>query len=482
MKQRLLFKVLNVFFNMDIAEMTMKILFIFSLYLISAAGGSRRVRGFSGGGVLIKCRYEKKYTSNTKYFCKSSVSNCVDQIKTDVKNKSVKSGRFSLFDDTSAAVFWVMITNLTVEDSGLYQCAVDKTLLWDCFTPVELKVEEAQDFGKSISVTGRSEGNVNISCKYPQSLLSYPKFLCRRVDSGGCVYKTPVKESRKLINQGKYSLRDDRVENTLSVIISDVREGDSGEYWCGAESDWESDHGYKLYITHINLTVTEQKPPAETSTPTTIPQATTTSTNPTTQDSTSMKTSAGADVQLSVPNSSETTEPATSSASNNKLSSLSGHGFPSSTEISVMAVVVALLLVGLVLFILALQKRRKSQDLSSPTKSPRSTLDGHKVTLAKVNYEAIKDSGVSTIYSTADLFTHSSDPSQALYYNVQLPTSPCNISNPIYSTAELPTSLSDSGEDLNYSTVYFNRKSDGFVMTATANKEQDSCEYATVRN
>ncbi|XP_066516660.1 polymeric immunoglobulin receptor-like isoform X2 [Hoplias malabaricus] len=239
----------------DKAQMTMKIFLIFSLYLISAAERSRPV--FSGGGVLIKCRYETQYTSNKKFFCKSSGSNCVDQIKTGVKNAWVNSGRFSVFDDTSAAVFWVKIRDLTVEDSGTYQCAVDVTQSLDRYTPVELNVEEDPTFGKSISVTGHAGGSVNISCKYPQSLRSYPKFLCRRMGHGGCVYKTPVKESGEWINQGKYSLHDDRVKNTLSVIISDVREGDSGEFWCGAESDWESDHGYKLYMTHIRLTVTD---------------------------------------------------------------------------------------------------------------------------------------------------------------------------------------------------------------------------------
>ncbi|XP_066511034.1 CMRF35-like molecule 8 [Hoplias malabaricus] len=170
--------------------------------------------------------------------------------------------------------------DLTVEDSGTYQCALDVTQSLDRYTPVELNVEEGEclnfcdpkiiiqhlNFGKSISVTGRAGGSVNISCKYPQSLRSYPKFLCRRMGHGGCVYKTPVKESGEWINQGKYSLHDDRVKNTLSVIISDVREEDSGEFWCGAELDWESDDGYKLYITHISLTVTASSITPQTST------------------------------------------------------------------------------------------------------------------------------------------------------------------------------------------------------------------------
>ncbi|XP_066516658.1 CMRF35-like molecule 8 [Hoplias malabaricus] len=475
--------------NTDKAEMTMKILLIFSLYLISAAtGGSRRMRGFSGGGVLIKCRYETQYTSNRKYFCKGSRLNCADQIKTDVKNKWIDFKRFSLFDDTSAAVFSVMIRDLTIKDSGLYQCVVGKWL-WDSYTPVELEVEEDLEIGKRISVTGHTGERVNATCKYPEFMRSYPKFFCRRVSSGECFYNTAVKASGEWLNQGKYSLHENRVKNTLSVIISDVREGDSGEYWCGSESGWESDQGYKLYITNITLTVTKQRQPTEISAsyPQSLITISTSNTKitavTTTQEPTSKKRSKGAGVQPSAPNSSETTEPATSSTSTAELSSLSGQGFPSSTVISAVSVVVALLLVGLLLFILTLQKRRKSQ-ASSTSKSLRVSSDVHKVTLAEVDYEEIKDSGVSTIYSTVDLPTHSSDHSSVLYDNIQLHTSPCNISNPIYSTAELPTSLSDSGEGLNYSTVNFCNKADDsdIVITATTNKQQDSCEYATVRH
>ncbi|XP_017538955.2 polymeric immunoglobulin receptor-like [Pygocentrus nattereri] len=235
----------------------MKTLLIFTLFLISVGGeDSIDVTGYSGGGVLIKCEYDRGYTSNQKYLCKGPWSTCADQIKTGVKNKWINRGRFSLFDDTSAAQFWVVIRELTVEDSGTYHCGVDKSA-FDFYTPVKLKVEEDQDYEKSISVTGHVGGSVNISCKYPQSHSSDPKFLCRMMDTAGCNYKTSVKQSRRWINEGKFSLHDDRARQIFTVIINRLTEGDSGEYWCGAESDWTSDHGYKAYITQMNLRVTE---------------------------------------------------------------------------------------------------------------------------------------------------------------------------------------------------------------------------------
>ncbi|XP_053492722.1 CMRF35-like molecule 8 [Ictalurus furcatus] len=122
----------------------MKILLIFTLCLISDGGDSKEVTGYSGGGVLIKCKYDTEYRENQKYFCKGSVPGCSDQIKTGAKNEWINSGRFSLFDDTKSAEFSVMIRELTVEDTGTYQCAVNKDLWKDIYTPVELKVKEGE--------------------------------------------------------------------------------------------------------------------------------------------------------------------------------------------------------------------------------------------------------------------------------------------------------------------------------------------------
>ncbi|XP_072513720.1 polymeric immunoglobulin receptor-like isoform X2 [Salminus brasiliensis] len=238
--------------------MTVKILLFFTFYLMSVGGGaSREVAGYPGGGVLIKCKYERSCTSNPKYFCKSSWTTCGDQIKTGVSNERKNTGRFSLFDNTRAAEFWVLIRDLTVEDSGTYQCAVDIEWNKDLYTPVELKIKEDLDQKKSITVNGHVGESVRASCKYPRSSSSKPRFLCRRVGSADCNYKASVKESRRWIKEGKFSLYDDRAQQTFTVSIDNLTNEDSGEYWCGAESDWESDHGYKVYITQIKLTVTD---------------------------------------------------------------------------------------------------------------------------------------------------------------------------------------------------------------------------------
>ncbi|XP_060723461.1 CMRF35-like molecule 8 [Tachysurus vachellii] len=234
----------------------MKILLIFTLCLISDGGASKKVTGYSGGGVLIKCKYDTEYTDNQKYFCKGSMSACSEKIKTGDKNQWVNSGRFSLFDDTNSSEFWVMIRELNVKDAGTYHCGVNITSGNDINTPVKLRVKTNLSYGKSISKTVHAGEDLTVSCKYPESLRSDPKFVCRWLQTAACSYNTSVKESTKYVKTGKISLYDDREKQIISVSIRDVTEQDSGEYWCGAEVPWRSDHGYKVYFTRINLTVT----------------------------------------------------------------------------------------------------------------------------------------------------------------------------------------------------------------------------------
>ncbi|KAI4900256.1 hypothetical protein NFI96_025373 [Prochilodus magdalenae] len=382
------------------ATLRMKVLLVFSLFLVSVGGGeSRTVRGYPGGGVLIRCRYERRYTSNKKYLCKGAWPNCPYEIMKEVKNEWRSTGRFSLLDNTRAAEFWVMIRDLTVQDSGLYQCGIDKAFI-DVYTPVELTVEEDLSYEKNISVIGHVGGGVNISCKYPQSLSSDPKFLCRRVNTTDCNYVTSVKESRR--NEGRFFLHDDR-NQTFTVVINNLTEGDSGEYWCGAESDWTSDNGYKLYITQVNLSVTGDSLTPGPTTPTT-----------------------------------------------SKTTSSSARDFPVTIVITIVSVILVLLLIGLLFFILVLRKRSRPKGLNSiRSQSLTDSIRRHRAT--STVYEEVNDGkhlpasdpGDSSVYSNAEPPTDISEPSQTVYDNVPLHSSSSDMSNPVYSPTELPSDPPD---------------------------------------
>ncbi|RXN08093.1 polymeric immunoglobulin receptor-like protein [Labeo rohita] len=262
----------------------MKIIWTFTLLMIPGVVSSISVTGYSGEGVIITCRYNRKYTDNAKYFCRGQFPGCFDLIKTEVKEKWADKGRFSLYDDTSAAVFTVIIRDLSEQDSGTYRCAVDISRSTDSYTEVNLKVstelnvndsgeykimvevsedhrffsklnlniEDADCCVKSISLSAAAGGSVNISCKYPQSHSADVKFVCRRSGSDLCAEETSVKENRRWSAEGQIQLYDDREQQLLTGTISHVTQQHSAEYWCGVQSD----QGHKSFITRVLINVT----------------------------------------------------------------------------------------------------------------------------------------------------------------------------------------------------------------------------------
>ncbi|GAA6086687.1 uncharacterized protein LOC113640763 isoform X4 [Tachysurus ichikawai] len=416
----------------------MKILLIFTLCLISDGGSSKEVTGYSGGGVFIKCKYDREYTYNQKYFCKGSMPGCSDQIKTGDKNKWVNLGRFSLFD-TKSSEFWVMIRELTVQDNGTYQCGVDKSLIRDIYTPVELKVKEGSLVSRE--VTAYTGGRINIKCRYEDEYKDKSKSFCKIGTPQWCFNQKQTKPNSEWSHDGRLSIHDNRSAGFFSVFITELNLEDTGTYACGVVvSD-------KLEIyTAVKLNVKEDL---------------------SYEKSISKTVHVGGDLTVRYKNNSWTS-PASLPA-----------GFPASTVI-IVSVILLLLLIGTIAIFVALQKRQKLQADSA------STTFGHDpgnqvVPLDICEYEEIKDSrrlsasdaGISTIYSTAELPTIPSD-HHMVYANSKLPTSPydsvvyptaqlptiCSDQD-IYSTAQLTTRLSaaESDEGLNYTSVSFHAKS-----------------------
>ncbi|XP_016117099.1 CMRF35-like molecule 8 [Sinocyclocheilus grahami] len=231
----------------------MKIIWTFTLLMIPGVVSSISVGGYSGGGVIITCRYDREYTVNAKYFCRGQWSECTDRIRTNIKNKWVDSGRFSLFDDTTAAVFTVTIRDMSEQDSDTYHCGTDIYAKIDSYyTEVNVNIIRTDCCEKSISLSAAAGGSVNISCKYPQSHSADVKFVCRRSESDLCAEETSVKKSRRWSAEGQMQLYDDREQQLLTGTISHVTQQHSAEYWCGVQSD----QGHKSLITPVLISVT----------------------------------------------------------------------------------------------------------------------------------------------------------------------------------------------------------------------------------
>ncbi|XP_060755596.1 polymeric immunoglobulin receptor-like [Neoarius graeffei] len=234
----------------------MKTLHIFILCLNTVRTlATTTVTAYTGGGINIKCKYEDEHKTKTKSFCKMGTQHrCLSQINTEAHKEWIHKGRFSIQDTKQKGFFSVLIRELTVEDTGTYRCAVgssDQT-----YTVVNLNIEDPS-YEKTINKNVLVGKDMNITCQYPNSYRSNPKFFCKVLHSRICAYKTSVEESRKAVKEEKISQYDDRAKKVFTVIMKQVRAQDSGEYWCGVEADGGSEHGYKIYLTRINMVTRE---------------------------------------------------------------------------------------------------------------------------------------------------------------------------------------------------------------------------------
>ncbi|XP_067260306.1 polymeric immunoglobulin receptor-like [Chanodichthys erythropterus] len=202
----------------------MKIILTFTLLMIPGVVSSISVTGYSGGGVTITCKYDEGYAAYVKYFCKGQWSDCTDQIKTDIKDKWVYNGRFSLYDDTRSEVFTVTIRDLREQDSDTYWCGTERVGK-DLYTEVNLEVIRDQPIR---SVRGYSGGNVIINYKYEMKHKNHVKYFCK--SGGQCFTVTITNRAAGWEQDGRFSVQDDRSAGLLRVFIRDLNENDSGEY------------------------------------------------------------------------------------------------------------------------------------------------------------------------------------------------------------------------------------------------------------
>ncbi|XP_047659558.1 CMRF35-like molecule 5 isoform X5 [Tachysurus fulvidraco] len=163
----------------------MKILLIFTFFLIPAGTDAVTiVTGYRGGSVQIKCPYKSGYEDNKKYLCRGECSYVGNKDIPVESGSPAKDPRFSLYDDKTARVFTVTITDLRPEDGGTYWCVIERTLpLSDIYTKILLQVKTDDPTISSVSHTTHTPTHGDTTHSVTDKLLTYT------------THKTPITSS-----------------------------------------------------------------------------------------------------------------------------------------------------------------------------------------------------------------------------------------------------------------------------------------------
>ncbi|XP_035934907.1 protein CD300H-like isoform X3 [Halichoerus grypus] len=87
--------------------------------------GPSTVMGIMGGSLRVQCRYEEKYKTFTKYWCRQPCLPLWNQIvAARGSEEKMRSGRVSIVDHSGDLTFTVTLENLTADDAGKYRCGI----------------------------------------------------------------------------------------------------------------------------------------------------------------------------------------------------------------------------------------------------------------------------------------------------------------------------------------------------------------------
>nr|CAH19215.1 NILT2 leucocyte receptor [Cyprinus carpio] len=87
--------------------------------------------------------------------------------------------------------------------------------------------------GAPVKVTGHTGGRADIRCTYESGYESNSKYLCKGTCNIG--NKVIMVKSGSPAEDQRFSLSDDRTARVFTVTITDLRQEDAGQYWCGVK-------------------------------------------------------------------------------------------------------------------------------------------------------------------------------------------------------------------------------------------------------
>ncbi|XP_022604566.1 polymeric immunoglobulin receptor-like isoform X2 [Seriola dumerili] len=150
--------------------------------------------------------------------------------KGDICEETRSNGRFTLTATNSS--FNMSISNVSSKDAGVYWCGLESKdgNQQTALRQIRLEVKKIPNFTRSPMV-GET---LTYWCDYSSHTAHTYKFICKGEDPSVC--ERLVSTQAHKMNNGKFSLNDDRLKRNITITVRDVTADDAGTYWCGAES------------------------------------------------------------------------------------------------------------------------------------------------------------------------------------------------------------------------------------------------------
>ncbi|XP_044870372.1 uncharacterized protein LOC123369070 [Mauremys mutica] len=193
------------------------------------------VRRVQGGALTAMCHYNQdEYSQREKFWCKE----LSDLECRTIVQSSPAAGRNSLnppnarvsLKDSGIGWICVSMTELRVEDSGIYWCGVSDHMK---IIPLK-KIKVAVSYEAPMRLSAKKGHFISLNCSYFMDDSRRPNNFtwCKMITATRCQPVVSVKIDQIVNTQGRTRIKIDRWNRVIIVTLVALQLHDSGEYHC----------------------------------------------------------------------------------------------------------------------------------------------------------------------------------------------------------------------------------------------------------
>ncbi|NXB82461.1 PIGR protein, partial [Donacobius atricapilla] len=195
------------------------------------------IRGELHGSVTVLCPSGDTQSDQKRFWCKVGRSSCTLAASSDGYVGRRYQGRIVITPQDASGAFKVLINDLKKEDSGLYLCGTHGLRGQDGPQEVVLQVATASALPRRPKfLSGTVGGSLSFQCHHDPKGTYEKKYLCRW-KGGSCPVLLDLQGFVLESYRGRLRVSgSDPEHGSYTVLLRQLREEDSGWYWCGARS------------------------------------------------------------------------------------------------------------------------------------------------------------------------------------------------------------------------------------------------------
>ncbi|NXK07768.1 PIGR protein, partial [Herpetotheres cachinnans] len=198
--------------------------------------------------LTVSCSFGQNSNSMRKFLCKMEKNSCPTIVDSGGNVDKDYTGRVLLSNKEPPGSFSVVITQMGWEDSGLYLCGVGVYGEKGETKQLDVHVyEEANTPQGKLTVTAVKGSSATFQYNYIPLKRSSDKYWCKW-RKNGCARIIDTSGFVSGLYEGRVAMYDSPNNNTVTIILNQLKESDEGYYWCMTDEEREEQSSKELKI------------------------------------------------------------------------------------------------------------------------------------------------------------------------------------------------------------------------------------------